>query len=157
MVNSAYIYPVTGDLNEGYRFVTDYGVVYRVYFMDDYSIWDTGAYQFIIANENKRKSPNDPKVKETVFHLIEEFFAANPSILLYVCETGDGKESMRNRLFLRWLKEYGQRERYYVEHVVIEAEGICHYAAIIVQQSNTRLNEIISEFHDAIDELQKPE
>ena len=63
---------------------------------------------------------------------------------------------MRNRLFLRWLKDYGQRDVFYVEHIEIEAEGVMNFAAIIVQKSNSSLGTIIADFHAAIEELQKP-
>ncbi len=42
-------------------------------------------------NESHRPSPNDEKLKATIFRIIEVFFAANPDILLYICETGDGR------------------------------------------------------------------
>ncbi len=139
-----------------YAFCTDYGVTCIVNFMDDYSVWEEGAYQFIIGNETRKKSPNDPKLRDTIAYIIESFFDANPDILLYVCETGDGKEAMRNRLFLRWLKEYAQRDLFFIEHVEIEAEGINNFAAIIVQKTNPKLNAIIDDFRSAIEEIQKP-
>ena len=63
---------------------------------------------------------------------------------------------MRNRLLLRWLKDYVRKEHFFVEHVEIEAEGIINFAAIIVQKTNPHLETIIDDFHSAIDELQKP-
>lgn len=77
--------------------------------MDDDTIWESGAYQFIIVNENNTPSPNDLKLRETIFCIIEDFFKANPEILLYLCETGDGKQASRNRLFIRWFREYAQK------------------------------------------------
>ena len=106
-----------------YAFSTDYGVRCLVNFMDDYTIWQEGAYQFIIGNESRTHSPNDPKLRDTIFCIVEAFFDANPDILLYVCETGDGKEVFRNRLFLRWLKEYASREQFVVNHFEIAADG----------------------------------
>lgn len=149
-------YRIFLDMANSYSFVTDYGVSYQIHFMPDYSIWESGAYQFIIANANNKKSPNDKKLKETVFSVIESFFTANPSILLYICETGDGKEIMRNRLFLRWLREYDQRESFYIAHVEMEAEGINNFATMIVQRNNPRFTEIEQEFREAINELRKP-
>ncbi len=46
-----------------YVFHTDHGVTCVVNFMDDYSIWEEGAYQFIIGNETRQKSPNDAKLR----------------------------------------------------------------------------------------------
>lgn len=60
--------------------------------MDDYSIWPSGAYQFTITNQSHQPSPLDETLRETILLLIEAFFAANPDILLYICETGDGRQ-----------------------------------------------------------------
>ena len=155
-LNSKSPYLVEKRTINDYAFKTEFGVTCVVNFMDDYSVWEEGAYQFIIGNETQRKSPNDPKMRDTIICIIEAFFEENPDILLYVCETGDGKETMRNRLFLRWLKDYVRKEQFYIEHVEIEAEGIINFAAIIVQKSNPRLNAIVDDFHSAIEELQKP-
>lgn len=76
--------------NGSYKFLTDYGVQYRIEFVENNNIWeDEKAYEFGILNENKKNSPNDSKVKETIQCIIEEFFLTNPDILLYQCETGD--------------------------------------------------------------------
>ena len=149
-------YAVEMSSERDYVFHTDHGVTCVVNFMDDYSIWEEGAYQFIIGNETRQKSPNDAKLRDTKTCIIEAFFNDNPEIIFYGCVTGDGKEAMRNRLFLRWLKDYAQKEIFYVEHVEIEAEGVMNFAAIIVQKSNPCIETIIADFRSAIDELQKP-
>lgn len=123
--------------------------------MDDYSIWESGAYQFTINNEGNRPSPNDSKLKFTLFRIIEAFFAVNPDILLYICETGDDKQRLRNRLFVRWFNSYSQRDKYILKTVEIMDGDIANFAALIVQKSNVRLDEILSEFDETISILQK--
>ncbi|MDD7258587.1 MAG: DUF6169 family protein [Prevotellaceae bacterium] len=115
--------------------------------MDDDTIWESGAYQFIIVNENNTPSPNNPKLRETIFCIIEDFFKANSEILLYLCGTGDGKQASRNRLFVRWFREYAQKHLYYFDTVEMEAEGTENFAAIIVQKTNPELNEIVEAFN----------
>ena len=88
-----------------YGFKTDFGVLYRVAFTRDQTIWEEDAYEFAILNENQKTSPSDKNLRETVFCLIEEFFLVNPKILLYQCETGDNRQAIRDRLFLRWFNE----------------------------------------------------
>lgn len=138
--------------NEGdyYYFRSRYGVMYKVGFMEDFTIWEENAYQFLILNEEYVPSPNDANIKTTVFCIIEGFFIKNPSILLYLCETGDGKQASRNRLFIRWFEEYSNKHLYYFNTIELEADGIKNYAAIIVQKSNPKLTEIIKDFDDVI-------
>lgn len=118
--------------------------------MNDYSIWPTGAYQFTITNQSHQPSPLDKKLRETILLLIEAFFAANPDILLYICETGDGKQAFRSRLFIRWFNTYADREAFVMQTAEVQEDKTRNFAAIIVQKSNPRLNEIIAEFNETI-------
>ena len=82
----------------------------------------------------------------TILYLLESFFKVNNDILLYICETGDGKQAMRNRLFIRWFQQYSEHHLYCLKTVEIQAEGMMNFAAIIVRYDNPRINEIIQEF-----------
>ena len=154
-VNRLSPYKVWTENGRDFYIETDMGNLFKVGFMDDYCIWETGAYQFTINNERNRPSPNDSKLKFTLFRLIEAFFAANPDILLYICETGDDKQLLRNRLFVRWFNSYGQRDKYVLKTVEIIDGDMANFAALIVQKSNVRLNVILQEFDETISILQK--
>ncbi len=144
--------------NNEYKFITDYGVSYRIIFSPNHDIWQNGAYEFSIFNENNKISPNDPKVKDTVEAIIEEFFLTNPDILLYQCETGDNRQAMRARLFTKWFNEYAGKHKFCVRVSVIHDEEIDNYIALIVQTTNPNLNSILQTFNDFIGFFsQKPE
>ena len=141
-----------------YGFKTAYDVLYRIVFTPDQTIWEEGAYEFGILNENHRSSPGDKQLRKTVFCIIEEFFASNPEILLYQCETGDNRQAMRDRLFLRWFSEYEHSEKYYIKVSEIVAEGISNFAAVIVQRNNPEFDRIVSDFDNFVGFFQnKPE
>ena len=157
-INKKAPYRVWAISDKDYSFQTDYGVLCTIGFMHDYTLWEEGAYQLIINNENQKASPRDANLKETVLAIVEAFFEANPSILLYLCETGDGKQAMCNRLFLHWFHEYQYKDRYFLKTVEITAEGVNNFAALIVQYSNPDLTTIIRDFDNMISLLQmKPE
>ena len=143
-------YLVTMRTEQVYYFKTDVGMLCTITFMDDYSIWETGAYQFVINNENHVSSPLDPKLRDTIFTLIDAFFAANPDILLYICETGDGKQEFRSRLFVRWFNTYSGNDAYVMETAEVNECKTKNFAALIVQKTNPRINEIIAEFDETI-------
>ena len=157
-VNRFASYKVWTEDGRDYLIETNRGNIFVVGFMDDYSIWPKGAYQFTINNQNHLPSPNDYKLRETILLLIEAFFFANPDILLYICETGDGKQAFRSRLFIRWFNTYTRRDDYVMQIAEVEAEDTKNFAALIVQKSNPRLQEIITEFNETISILtNKPE
>lgn len=150
IVNKLSPYPVKVRTEKVYYFKTDFGMLCTIMFMEDYSIWETGAYQFIINNESNTPSPLDTKLRDTVFILIEVFFNVNPEILLYICETGDGKQEFRSRLFVRWFNTYSGREAYILETAEVNDGETNNFAALIVQKSNPKLSKILSEFDETI-------
>lgn len=151
-------YKVWTENGTDYYVETSHDLLFKIGFMDDYSIWPTGAYQFTINNESHQPSPSDMKLKDTIFRIVEAFFAANPDILLYICETGDGKQAFRSRLFVRWFNSYSNRDAYVMQTAEVSEGETKNFAALIVQKSNPRLVEIISEFDETINILtNKPE
>ena len=143
-------YEVWNDSDDTYFFETDYGVKYMIYFGADAPIWKTGAYTFDIQNTNQKTSPNDPKVKETVICIVEEFFRNNADILLYICETGDNKQAMRNRLFIRWFNEYRFQQNFILRTASVRDGDQDNFAAIIVQRSHPDLDKILTTFEETI-------
>ena len=133
-----------------YKFTTEYGVKYVVGFIPDDSIVN-GAYQFVILNTNNRPSPNDSKIKDVVIVLIDAFFNQNDEVLIYICETGDGKQAMRNRLFQQWFSRYNQEGSYtFITSSIKDEDDVINYASLIVKNTNPRLKEIVSEFTDTM-------
>jgi hypothetical protein len=152
-INRLAPYKVWTENGRDYLVETSYELLFKIGFMDDYSIWPTGAYQFFINNESHRPSPGDVKLKATIFRIIEAFFAANPDILLYICETGDDRQAFRSRLFLRWFNTYSRRDDYVIQTAEVQEGNTKNFAALIVQKSNPRLKEILAEFDETINIL----
>lgn len=151
-------YKVWTENGRDYNIETSRGHIFVIGFMDDYSIWPTGAYQFTINNQSHQPSPLDQKLRDTILLLIEAFFAANPDILLYICETGDGRQAFRSRLFIRWFNTYSRRGEYVMKTAEVQEGQTKNFAALIVQKSNSRLKEILAEFDETISILtDKPE
>ena len=131
----------------GFIFKTDYGIHYRVSFdKEDIVFGNCETYQLILQNVENVRKPHDPKVELTVLAIINEFFRANQYVLLYICDTSDGKEGSRNRLFLHWFEKHAEPNRFTIctAHAQIEDEVV--YAAIIVDNKNPRVKEITADF-----------
>ena len=143
-----------GTFIHSYCFYTDYGVSYSISFIKDDLFISNETVQFIIANLNNRKSPRDTKLRDTIMAIVEEFFQTNESILLYICETGDGKQAMRKRLFEYWLSTYDYKSGFSIlSSSLIDADGIWNFASIIVRNDNPHLKEITSEFMETVNLL----
>lgn len=155
---SPYIIRPTNDALK-YQFVTDYMVAYEIGFVPDELLICAESYQFIIINTNNRKSPRDPKIRETVFAFVYEFFRQQDVVLLYLCETSDNKQHPRQRLFESWVSI--AQLKYPIAKLTIgmeDAEGVMNYAALIFRSDNPHAAEISVEFTRTVQLLsEKPE
>ena len=159
-VNKVAAYHVVCNERDGFfHFFTDGGVHYSVGFIEDDVLLSKESYQLIIANLNNRKSMRDRKVRDTIVAIVDEFFNRNNVTLLYICETEDNKQGLRNRLFEYWFSTYNQKTRFTtLSSSVVDAEGIVNYSTIILRNDNPYLAGIIAEFSESIQALnQKPE
>ena len=159
LVNGQAPYKVEeSDEENFFEFFTEHDVHYSVGFMPDDCLMQNEAYHLIIVNVDNRPSPNDRKVKDTILSVVAEFFDKNNTTLLYICDTGDGKQRLRSRLFERWFSAYSKKALYTsVTSSVVDEDGITNYATIILRNDNPRLVEVIAEFTSTISFLnQKP-
>lgn len=135
---------------DDYAFVfhTQANVVYYVSFKEDMEIAGLDSYQFIIERKSEKQG-YDAEVKESIIAIINEFFAQNNDILLYICDTSDGREAIRNRLFVRWFKETDTDNVFEIKtaDAIVEGEGM--FFAIIFKKSNPKYTEISTEFEEA--------
>lgn len=145
-------------VSEGeFAFKTDYNVEYVVCFELDDILLKNETYQFSIINRNSKKSPLDNKLRKTIITIIYEFFSCNNTTILYICETGDGKQGMRSRLFESWYNNSQHKADFAVFSAnITDSDGIVNYAAIILRTDNPHFSEVVQEFSNTIRLLSKP-
>lgn len=68
--------------------------------------------------------------------------------MLYLCDTSDGREESRYRLFLSWFDHYVEKNRFTIckAHARVEDEGL--FLCIIVDNRNPRLKAITEDFEE---------
>lgn len=148
--NSPYFVISTND-SSCYKFVTNYNINYAVSFLEDELLLNCESYQFIIANTNNKKSPRDPKLRQSIMAIIHEFFESTKAALLYICETGDSRQSMRNRLFEFWFNSSPRKSEFiFISANIEDAEGVQNYVAIISRLDNPQLKDVVSEFTETM-------
>lgn len=134
---------------EEFMFQTDLGVRYSISFnKEDIVLGGCATYQLIIRKIEEVKSQHDPKVEATILSIIKEFFRSNLEVMLYMCDTSDGREEYRNRLFLSWFEKYAGKEQFTIckAHTKIEGEGL--FLCIIVENRNPKLKAITEDFEE---------
>ena len=90
--------------------------------------------------------------------IVEEFFEKNVAALLYICETGDGKQMARGRLFAYWFQSSGQSKVFTtMTSVLMDEEGVENTATLILRNDNPDFDIIVSEYSQTVRFLsQKP-
>lgn len=143
--NSEYI--VRKDDKEGtLSFVTDSSAEIFISFEKDDILQSGLVYQFGISNPKGTKSPRDSKVRNTILAIIEEFFEKNKAALLYICETGDGLQQMRSRLFQYWFSIYKEKdENLFLPQIIYDEEDNENYTALIIRRDNPQFVDLVSE------------
>ena len=132
-------------------FTTDYGVNYAVEFKADDLLPIPEIYQFVIVNINHQKSPRDVKLRQTILNLVYGFFNQCDAVLLYLCETGDDKQSQRSRLFESWFRSSSRQTDFeYLSANIRDEENIMNYVALITRTDNPNLGLIKVEFDEAV-------
>ena len=151
-INSTSPYRVCyDDTTKLFKFVSDYHVGFSVAFDENDLLQSGESYQFALTNYEGKKSPRDNKVRATVLAIVEEFFSKNEAALLYICETGDGMQKMRNRLFHFWFGIYSEHDDFlFLPQVVYDEEDNENYAALIIRRDNPNFNDLVTEFTNTI-------
>ena len=131
-------------------FYTDFEVEYEIIIKSNDIFIPSGAYALDIINVWHKPSPGDPKFRQTLMAIIEEFFRQNNDVMLYVTETRDMKQAFRNRLFVRWFNMYEHQEHYVIKTAEGKMNGQRNFMAIILRKNNPRLQQAFEEFDETV-------
>lgn len=147
-INKTAPYPVISTGVGSVRFITGKALVYEAGFTPDYTFLEEGCYQFYLKEITGSSASRDVKIMGTVAAIIEEFFAKNQSVALYICDNSDGKQAVRDRIFTGWYDSYVNRDKYTMLHVEAKFDGVAYYTSVIISNSNPDLQDVIAAFND---------
>lgn len=135
--------PITGCL----YFVTKYGIQLVIDFFEDDLIQSAECFQFGINNATNKPSPRDNNVQKNILVIVDEFFKKNMSALLYICETGDGKQKARGRLFASWFDAYEFSNAFTCMTTSLrDTEGVYNSVTVIIPNVHPKYKEVLNEF-----------
>lgn len=146
-------YKVERIAENSFIFKSNYGVIFNVGFADDYMLMNEGAYQLFISNVDGKSSPNDPLVKETIATIVKEFFNIEPAVVLYICDTSDDRQRVRDRLFVRWFKDLADTDEYTLINEEVNIDNTIYYGSLLMRNDHPLYEDIKTKFHDFAKEL----
>lgn len=150
-INSRSPYVVSSVGEDVFSFSTDYGVDYELGFIEDHMLEFDKLYQFFLLTKNDAKPVKDPKILVTVYAVLEEFFQDGNLILDYVCDTNDGRQEARSRLFYHWFDVNPKSPGFTCSQIITSCDGVGYYAAVVLRNDNPHYRECM----EAIDSFIK--
>ena len=151
-VNAKSPYKIDSDQSGSFFFVTDKQRPYHVAFIEDPLFYEHGIYQYCLDTDVHAEA--DGHVYEVVVALMEEFFKSSAKGLLYVCDSMDGRQAARNRLFNRWFNSYAERDKYLLLQREVPYEGVLQYVSLIVRKDHPEVQPITASFDRVLSNLE---
>ena len=151
-INTRSPYKVIKEDNNIFIFKTKYGIVYSAGFIQDTSFMENGVYQFFLINKSRKKGSKDEDIFETVKVIIEEFFTQNEAIMLYICDTADGRQESRDRLFRAWFHSYVESDSYAMFTDSMKIDNIRYVSSVLMRKNHPLLSQVLVKFHNFFQE-----
>jgi len=139
-----------------YTFVTDHGIEYVVryvysndyYFDSSSNIGNSEILEFQFAPINKGLAiVNDDRIAETLAFSIQSVLRSKKNAILYICDSSDGKQAARSRLFNQWYNRYswGKIEKHDGK-INNPDSAAAEHVSIIVNSENPYSKDIVDAF-----------
>jgi hypothetical protein len=84
--------------------------------------------------------------------IIEEFFAQEEAVMLYICDTADGRQASRDRLFRAWFYSYVESEAYTMCTDTMTIDNVRYFSSILLRRDHPMLIQVLDKFHTFIAE-----
>lgn len=91
-----------------YYFVNKDGIKYLAYFADisQYYPQFPNTYSFSFEPETPKKHAVDNRISATIVEMLRRFFEKEENAMIMVCDSVDGKEEKRRKIFDHWYKKH---------------------------------------------------
>lgn len=110
-----YEFEFSGNIFNSYYFDTPNGIYYEIkfkpsaYLFEGYPAFAYNTFEFaiVVLDNQTGKNPSfDPLVSNTIAKIVFDFFQNHERIILYTCDTSDGRGEARQRRFNLWFDYY---------------------------------------------------
>lgn len=144
-------------VNPLFYFITKYDLKYFVSFrkIDFENEYFRNLYFIDFYESNNQRFYNDPNIEITIISIINNYFEANPSIIInYVCDIVDFKQDFRKRLFDKWYLNSKKDKFYKVNfQYEIEEESITYHLGFIFNGEVYNEDELIKNVNLQLEEF----
>lgn len=139
-------YPFVIDHDGNYRFITENNSEYVAYF-NSVPVDSCIVNHFVFAKNQAGVKKLDLRIRDTIANIIYDFWDDYDDVILFVCDSSDGRAQTRMRLFDHWYKTLNFDEK--VVKIDFSVNGI--HAAILAKKDNCLLPMAEEEIRELFD------
>lgn len=149
-----------GGPTNSYYFVNGVGITYEVmfkpsaYLFPDYPAFNSDVYEFVIRVEENIldiNSPPDSLVPPTIAAIFQDFFKREGAVVVYICDSSDGRQAVRFRKFNSWYSYFeGKGTPLMKIDLEFEDKAISVYTSLILQAKHPLLQYIIVAYQQLV-------
>ncbi len=154
-----YEFRFIGGSKNSYTFQTINQVTYEIvfkptpYLFGESAIFSYFTYEFsiiLVNNPMDREPPVDLKIPPTIAAIFTDFFNnAADTVVIYICDSSDGRQVFRKRKFDRWFEHY-KYSFIKIDSSFDEADGTHYPVSLILKERNPFRNEICAQFMNIV-------
>lgn len=140
-----------------FAFETGWGSIYEVKFVGSGYLFpndpdlDQSIFELLIklvANRAGQSAPPDPRIPPTIAAIFRRFLDdKNERVIVYVCDSSDGRQRMRARKFDGWFHLFKGTTYLKVDGGIVDKEGITYDTSIILRVDNPDKLRIFEAFY----------
>ena len=155
-----YDFAYLGGSFNSYFFQTKQEIVYEVtfkpsgYLFGEHTLLGNNTFEFsiLVADNPTGVVPSsDWLIPATISAIFFDFFQQRDQIVIYICDTSDGRASARNRKFNQWFDWYKGSTFLKIDmHLGRDLTGQTYFTAMILRTDHPLLGEVVAAFRDFI-------
>ena len=141
-----------------YAFITSSGMIYSVAFVkaDFYfpnnDSFKNDTFELVIQLDESQKNTwagRDFNIPSTIASIFKDFFQHHEKVVVFSCDTTDGKQAARNRKFDDWFGQFNDDSLLKLNETIFDIENQFQYfMSMIISKENPHKEEIMAAFKE---------
>ncbi|GAB3687686.1 hypothetical protein GCM10027592_01560 [Spirosoma flavus] len=149
-----------GGPTNSYYFANGLGIIYEImfkpsgYLFPDNPEFNSDVYEFAIRIEENILNidpPSDPLLPPTIAAVFRDFFSREGAVVVYICDSSDGRQAVRFRKFNSWYSYFEGRGTTLMKiDLEFEDQGDPVYTSLILRARHPLLQQIVVAYQKLI-------
>ena len=135
-----------------YVFISRDGIKYHAYFTPLTPVYPQlpNTYSFSIEPEGEHHHPIDMRIAATIVAILRRFFERLDNAMIMICDSSDGREEKRRKLFDRWFENYADHQLVQKFDASAAVDEYRLYLSIYFLRNNPNRTQLLKAFRDLL-------